>query len=388
MNGLDLMVLALVLLAALGGYRLGFLARTASWIGLALGLFGAARVLPWFFERFSAQGPTNLALLGGLLLLLGALLGQAIGVVVGARLRLSLPDGGWHVADHAAGAAAGVLGVLVAVWMLLPTLADTPGTLAAQTRNSFVARTLDDLLPPAPDTLVALRRLVGEDNFPRVFDAIRPAPDVGPPPGDPGLDAETIARVAPSTVKLTGIACNRVQEGSGFVTAGSDVVVTNAHVVAGIDDVQVERDDGAFLDAFTVAFDPDRDLAVLRVPGLDRLPLPMADAGPGPSGGAFGYPGGAPLRVAPFAIADEVRAIGADIYDERSTERQVLVLAASLQPGDSGSALVDASGTVLGVSFAIAPDDPQVAYALDITEVLPMLDGDLVTPVDTGRCLR
>ena len=282
---------------------------------------------------------------------------------------------------------AGLLGVLVAFWLLLPTMADVPGDLSGQARNSVVARAIDRLFPDAPDTLVALRRLVGEDQFPRVFDAITPAPDLGPPPADPGLDATLVARVAPSTVKISGIACSRFQEGSGFVTLGQDVVVTNAHVVAGEDDPRVERDDGQILPATVVVFDPDRDLAVLRVPGLARVPLPMADGAQGTAGGVFGYPGGAPLRVSPFQVGDEVRALGTDIYDRHQTEREVLILSAGLRPGDSGSALVDGAGNVVGVAFAIAPDNPNVAYALDIVEVQAVLGADLSTEVDTGSCL-
>jgi S1-C subfamily serine protease len=165
-------------------------------------------------------------------------------------------------------------------------------------------------------------------------------------------------------------------------------VVTNAHVVAGQEESEVELTDGTRLDAVVVVFDPGRDLAVLRVPGLNRNPLPIADAGPGASGGVFGYPGGAPLRIQPFQVGDEVRAVGTDIYDRQRSERMVLILASQLRPGDSGSALVDGAGNVIGVAFAIAPDDPNVAYGLDVVELQAVLAGDLATPVETGPCLR
>ncbi len=388
MNLLDLLLCGFVLLAAVGGYRLGFLTRVVSWFGMGLGLFLSARSLPWLFDQLDGQSPSSLLLLAGIVLLLGSMVGQAIGVVVGAQLRVNLPSDEWIVLDRLLGAVAGLLGVVAALWLLLPTMAEIPGTVSEQARNSVLARTVDRLLPDAPDTLVALRRLVGEDQFPRVFDAITPAPDVGPPPADPGIGADVVAAVSPSAVKITGVACNRVQEGSGFVTLGTDVVVTNAHVVAGQDDPRVERDDGQILDARVVVFDPNRDLAVLRVPGLSRNPLPVVDGGEGATGGVFGHPGGAPLRIQPFAVAEEVRAVGTDIYDQQRTEREVLILASSLRPGDSGSPLVDGAGRVVGVAFAIAPDDPNVAYALDVVELQAVLSQDLVTEVDTGPCLR
>lgn len=388
MNLLDLAIVALGVTAMFGGYRLGFLTRTASWVGMALGLWMGARTLPWLVEQFDHEGPASLLLLGGIVLLVASFLGQALGVVVGSRLRVNLPSREWAVADHTFGALAGALGVVIAVWLLLPTMANVPGAFAGQARNSVLARQIDRLFPDAPDALVALRRLVGEDQFPRVFAALRPAPDLGPPPADPGIGADVAAAVSPSTVKVTGVACDRIQEGSGFVTLGADVVVTNAHVVAGQSETQVELTDGSLLDAFVVVFDPGRDLAVLRVPGLGRRPLPIGDGEPGTAGGVFGYPGGAPLRVQPFQVGEEVRAVGTDIYDRVRTEREVLILSSQLRPGDSGSALVDGAGNVVGVAFAIAPDDPNVAYALDVVELQAVLSGDLGSEVPTGPCLR
>jgi len=387
-NLLDLAIVALGVTAMFGGYRLGFLTRTASWVGMALGLWMGARTLPWLVEQFDHEGPASLLLLGGIVLLVASFLGQALGVVVGSRLRVNLPSREWAVADHTFGALAGALGVVIAVWLLLPTMANVPGAFAGQARNSVLARQIDRLFPDAPDALVALRRLVGEDQFPRVFAALRPAPDLGPPPADPGIGADVAAAVSPSTVKVTGVACDRIQEGSGFVTLGADVVVTNAHVVAGQSETQVELTDGSLLDAFVVVFDPGRDLAVLRVPGLGRRPLPIGDGEPGTAGGVFGYPGGAPLRVQPFQVGEEVRAVGTDIYDRVRTEREVLILSSQLRPGDSGSALVDGAGNVVGVAFAIAPDDPNVAYALDVVELQAVLSGDLGSEVPTGPCLR
>lgn len=388
MNFLDVCLIVLALLASSGGYRVGFLTRTVSWLGMAAGLLIAARALPWFVETFSGESPASLVLAAGIVLLLGAFLGQAVGVLVGSRLRFRLPTREARAADHVLGALAGLVGVAVGVWLLLPTMSDTPGFWADQSRNSVISRGIDRTFPPSPDTLVALRRLVGEDQFPQVFEALRPAPDVGPPPGESGLPDQVETAAAAATVKVSGVACNRVQEGTGFVTLGRDVVLTNAHVVAGHQETEVERHDGTVLDATVVVFDPARDLAVLRVPGMDRAPLALGDGAAGDAGGVFGRPGGAPLRVAPFVVGEEVRAVGTDIYDSSRTEREVLILASQLRPGDSGAALVDERGAVVGVAFAIAPDDPDVAYALDTTEIDRVLGGDLDAAADTGPCLR
>jgi S1-C subfamily serine protease len=101
----------------------------------------------------------------------------------------------------------------------------------------------------------------------------------------------------------------------------------------------------------------------------------------------FGHPGGGPLRIAPFEVGDVVNARGFDIYDENRIERDVLIIAAGLRPGDSGSALVDEAGQVVGVAFAIAPDDAGVAYALTTGELREVLAFDLSQTVDPGPCL-
>ena len=104
-------------------------------------------------------------------------------------------------------------------------------------------------------------------------------------------------------------------------------------------------------------------------------------------GAAFGHPQGGPLRAAPFSVGEVTEATGTDIYDRNAATREVLILAADLQPGDSGSALIDPDGDVVGVVFAIAPDRPGVAYALAMSELEAVLAGDLSQPVDTGPCL-
>ncbi len=381
-----MLVLAAAVGAAVGGYRLGFLTRVASWVGMALGVGLAAQVLPAVLRGLEDASPVQLLLVTAGTLLGTAFIGQALGLVVGTRLHATLPGAGIRSLDRGAGAVAGVVGVVIGIWVLLPLMADVPGEFSAQARSSTVAQWVSDRLPDPPDTVDTLRRLVGDDQFPRVFDALERAPDVGPPPTSTNISQAVVDAVVPSTVKVQGVACRRIQEGSGFVAAPG-LVVTNAHVVAGEDETVLQRSDGSEVRAQVVAFDPRRDLAVLRATDLDRPALGRADIDEGGVGAVFGHPGGGPLRAAPFQVGQEVTATGTDIYDRERTQRQVLILASALRPGDSGAALVDANGAVVGVAFAIAPDRPGVSYALDLPELESILAGDLSRPVDTGPCL-
>ena len=387
MNVLDLLLLLFAASAATGGYRLGFVARASSWLGLALGVTLGALLLPEVLPRLEGASDVTIALVAVGTLVGTALIGQAMGLFLGARLHAELPEGAARRTDQVAGGVFGVVGVLVALWILLPTLAHVPGWTAEQARSSRIAREVSDIFPNPPDTLEALRNIVGDDPFPEVFDAMRPAPDVGASPGDSGLSADMITSVTRSTVKVEGEACDRIQEGSGFFVT-PQLVVTNAHVVAGEDDTEVELADGDTVDATVVAFDPQRDLAVLRIAdNLGIAPLPLRDAEQGDTGGVFGHPGGGPLEISPFRVSDQIPAVGRNIYDQGQTRREVLVLASELRPGDSGSALVDPEGRVVGVAFAVAPDKPGVAYALAIEELEAVLNGDLSRPRDTGGCL-
>jgi S1-C subfamily serine protease len=392
MNLLDLVIIVACISAVVGGYRLGFVARAASWVGMAAGLFLAARFLPNVIDAINSGDPRSRLLLAVAILLGGAFVGQALGLVAGTQLHRVIPLGPLRVVDRSVGSVLGLVGVVVALWLLLPSMADVPGWPAQEARQSSIARLVDRSLPPPPNTIEALRRLVGDNNFPRVFEALQPAQNAGSPPTASPLSAVLEGQVAASTVKVTGNACGREQDGSGFAVLNGNLVITNAHVVAGEPPGQtwVRRDsDGRLLPAVVEVYDPNRDLAVLGVRGLAMPPLGLATGSTGQSGAVFGHPGGVnQLVIAPASVYQEVNAQGRDLYDTHSTSRDVFILAAALQPGDSGGALVNPSGLVIGVAFAIAPDRTNTAYALTSSE----MQGVLAVPraplgVSTEACV-
>ena len=181
--------------------------------------------------------------------------------------------------------------------------------------------------------------------------------------------------------------CGGIHEGSGFVVE-AELVATNAHVVAGSESLEVVLDDGGSrLAAELVAIDTGTDLALLRVPGLSRRPLPLGTAEDGTEAAVFGHPGGQDeLRIAPAVVADHQVALGRDIYDRNVASREILILAADVRRGDSGSAVVDPSGRVVGVLFAVAPDRPATAYALDVAELRRLLDDPRDPSTSSGAC--
>jgi len=388
MNVFDLVIAVVVVGATVGGYRVGLLARVAGWIGWILGLVVAASFSHRVLDLVHSPDPQVKLLMAVGIFLLVASLGAALGEMVGFRVRSLLPLGGLRTADHVGGAFAGAFGVLVVLWLLLPTLSDVPGEVSRQVRNSRVAQAIDSAAPRAPGPLQDLRQQVADANFPEVFSRLRPAPSTGSPPVATALASDLVSRVIDSTVRVTGQACGRVLSGSGFAV-GDETIVTNAHVLAGVDRPSVIRPDGRRLSATVVTFDSDRDLAILVVPGLDQSPLPVGTAEIGSDGAVFGHPGGQEeVEVSPARIETALSALGRDLYGETTIRRDIFILAAQLEPGDSGGALGDTEGEVVGVAFATAPDQPGTAYALTSGELGAVLDQPRSDGADTGPCLR
>jgi len=387
-NQLDVVVSVAAAAAVLGGWRLGFLARVFSWLGLGVGLYLGSRVVPTAVAAMDDPDQTTRLVLAVVVILGGAFVGQAIGLMAGMRIHRVLPMGPIRLVDRSVGGVLGAVGVVASFWFfVMPWFQDIPGWPSEQARSSELARVIDRFAPERPDHLQALRRLVGGNAFPQVFEGATRSPETGPPPRETGFAAGVQERVSASTVKVVGEACKRIQEGSGFA-AENDLVVTNAHVVAGMRDPSVVRNDGRRLAAKLVLFDSDRDLALLRVRGLKQSPLPVANAKAGDRGAVFGHPNGQDeLRVAPANISQQVTARGRDLYDAHRTDRDVFILAATLRPGDSGGALTNLAGQVIGVAFAIAPDAPGTSYALTTKELRIALSAPRQEQ-SSGSCLR
>ncbi len=388
MNALDAVVVVAALAAGIGGWRFGFVARLLAWAGVALGLMIGIRFVPGVVTAFGGTAADDRVTVALLFLVLVATLGQGVGLAVGALVHRIRPEvRGLPSWDRAAGAALGVLGVLTLLWMTIPSLATAQGWPARAARGSTVVHWIDNYAPEQPSRFAAWGRVISEAPYPTVLGELDDPPDPGPPPKTlipPDVDR----RVRASIVKVRGNACDQTQEGTGWV-AKPNFVVTNAHVVAGERSKTVIDVNDREHRARVVAFDPERDVAVLYVPELDALPLQLAEGHERQNAAVYGHPGGGQLRVAGARIAKEINAEGKDIYNVRGgVVRNVYLLAAQLRPGDSGAPLVDRQGRVLGVAFAIDPGYSNRAYAITNNEVQPVLDKlPQYRAEPTGGCL-
>lgn len=386
MNALDLAVVFAIVIAAIFGYRLGFVARALSWAGLAGALVIAISLIPDLMSALATTPPRG-RLVAVLAFVLGlGLLGQALGLAAGALLHARLPSvNAIQRSDRIAGAAVGGFGVVILLWLILPALTSAPGWPARAAQGSQIASTIEQVAPEPPKSLRELGRMVAEAPYPQVFSPDAGPADVGTPP-QAVLPAAVDARVRAAVVRVEGRACDQIQDGTGFVVRPG-LVATNAHVVAGEPSTFVFLPNGDKVAVRVVRFDPRRDLAILAVDNLRLAPLSIGQGQAGLVGAVYGHPGGGDLRAAPARIAEEIDARGTDIYRTTPTSRDVFVLAAQLAPGDSGAPLVDQAGRVLGVAFAIDPGRDGTAYALTSTELDHALAAISGGTADTGSCL-
>lgn len=385
---LDLLIVAAAVMAAVGGYRLGFVGRVISWIGLGLGFYVAVVILPPIIRQLQQSSPTELVVVALVILVGGAMVGQAIGLLAGSRLHYLLPFGPLRSVDRAVGAVVGAAGIFAVLWLLVPSLAAVPGWPAQEASSSAISRWVSRDFPRPPNALEVLRRLVGS-NAPEVFSVLQPGIASGPPPAGIPLTQGVASAVQASTVKVEGQACDEILEGSGF-TVATGLVMTNAHVVAGEPSGQtsVLLPSGQTLQARVVMFDPRIDLALLSVKELSEAPLTLSTAQTDQLGAVFGHPNGQdPVAISPARVSQSEVAEGRDLYDQHNIKRDILVLAAALAHGDSGGPLVSTAGQVIGVAFAISADQPNVSYALATNEVDAALGEPRSTSTSTGPCL-
>jgi len=390
-NWVDALVLVMALAAVVAGARQGMVTALASLAGVFLGLLLGFKIAPLLVEQF-ASPVTKVAFTLAVLVLMVAL-GETLGVFVGRAVRDRMHIESVRKVDSALGTVVMGLAVLVVAWLVALPLSSAgfPG-LAAAVRGSAVLGTVDRVMPDSARRLpTELRRQLHSTGFPDVLSPFSQTPLVEVDPPDPALQASPVVRrLQPSVLKVRGRAssCGRALEGTGFVVA-PDRVLTNAHVVAGTDDVGVETARG-LRPGTVVLYDPDTDIAVIAVPGLGAEPLRFApeDATSGASAIVLGYPLDGPYQAAEARVRERIELRGPDIYDAHTVQRDVYTIRAMVRSGNSGGPLVDPDGRVLGVVFGAAVDDDDTGFVLTADEVADDLAAAPTrsSPVGTGDC--
>ncbi|HEY5985747.1 MAG TPA: MarP family serine protease [Streptosporangiaceae bacterium] len=372
---LDLILIALAAAFAVAGYRQGFIIGA---LGLA-GFLGGAAVGAIFspqIARAVADGTPQQALVAIVVVFLAAVSGQLIASMIGTAMSSRLTWRPAALADAAGGALVSVVSVLLIAWFIGSAVASAPfPSVARQVNRSAVLKWVDTMMPQAAHTMFSdFRQLLARGPYTQVFGALGAEGALSVrPPSSSVLDSPALTRDRRSIVKITGNAsyCRESLEGSGFVYARG-YVLTNAHVVAAVTEgPSVSLDGGATLPAQVVLFDPQRDVAVLRVPALRARPLSFNfHASTGDNAIVAGFPQNHPFTAVPARIGGELQANAPNIYSTVYVTRDIYSLRAQVRPGNSGGPLLAPNGDVYGIVFAASVDSPNTGYALTANEVI------------------
>jgi S1-C subfamily serine protease len=384
---IDLLIIAMAAAGIYRGRGSGFLRQFLS----AAGFFGGLFLGRWLAPHLVSLGQTieDKTILTILTIIGVGLVGLSLGEYAALHFKHRLLQKRLNKLDNGLGSVLGVVAAVLSVWLLASLVVSLPANaLKSQVQQSKIVAELNRLLPPAPQVLTDLARLIDPNGFPDVFIGNEPIPRGNINLPSLGDFAAAVNADKDSVVRLRGQGCGGIVSGSGFVVR-SNMVVTNAHVVAGIATPFVQDVNGTHRGT-VIWFDPDLDLAVLRVNGLAGKPLTIAGsaAGDGTPAAVLGYPGGGNFSAGPAAVIDQILARGRDIYGRGLTIRSIYEVQADVVPGNSGGPLIAQDGTVLGLVFAESTSYQHVAYALTPSKINTEVGqaAGQSQPTGTGQC--
>jgi len=381
MATLDLLIALFVFLAVLRGARTGFLAGVFSLVGVVVGASVGSRIAPSLMPQ--SENPLYGAGITLASILAFAVLGEVVARSIGGSLRNRLPNPASEALDGLGGAVLGLALSLVLVWAMGIFALQSPPPLGLQpaVRESGILQALNQRMPSELLTQ-AVAKL--EPPLPNIRG---PEPEVAAPDGSIAADPEVQA-AGGRTVRVSGVACGYGVEGSGWVAA-RNLVVTNAHVVAGEAATRVQPGGtGSSLTAEVVLFDERNDVAILRVEGLGLDPLPLAAPRLGEEAAVIGFPENGPLAVQPARTGETKRVRSGDAYNEGLVERVVTSFRVYVRPGNSGGPAVNAEGEVVSTIFASRTDSNRAGYGIpsQIVQRHLQLAAERDAPVSTGEC--
>ncbi len=392
MNLADVLILIFFITALMRGVELGLVRQAGSTLGLVSGLFIGAFIQGKVIHLVHTPGSKALL---ALVVIVGtvtifAILGEYVGAALKLRL-IKTKVRGLDKADRVIGSAVSGATLLLIIWLAASIFASAPsGWLQGQLKNSVVIAQLSKSLPSTPNVVARLGHLIDPNSFPEVFTGLEPKIDTDQPLPSIGELDPAVAKVRASVVKVQGQGCGGISQGSGFV-ADPGLVITNAHVIAGVAEPLVIDGQGTHRTT-VIGFDPNLDIAVLRVNNLAGAPLQFESSiqPDGTSGATVGYPGGGDLTADPAAVIESFKALGRNIYNQGETAREVYSIKGNVHPGSSGGPLIDKDGDVIGVIFAESTSYEGVGYALVSDEVVQDLNlaKDRGTVVGTGGCTQ
>ncbi len=382
MNIVDVLIILLIIGTVVRGFEVGLVRQAGSLIGLIGGLIAGTFLASWIASS---------AAISLLVIMFTLIACVAAGELLSTRLRQTLKWKPVHRLDQILGGFMGVVACLALVWFgsALVSGIQSPG-LQRDIRDSRIIIWLDSNLPPVTDTLARITTLFEGISLPGL-DVARETTLDASEATLPSLDefSSVISAATPALARIEGRSCQGLGTGSGFVVQPG-IVVTNAHVVAGMTRPYLKDSEGRRLSAQVIGFNPELDIAVLSTDRSLNRTLATADGvvSIGTDALVMGFPGGGDLTNTPAVVLERFTALGTDIYGSGSTARDVYALKAAVREGNSGGPLLDQEGVVIGVIFARSLSSDDVGYALTMPAVQTAISSALASPSagQSARC--
>jgi S1-C subfamily serine protease len=364
MNWVDVLIVALVIVAAIRGWFQGAIRQVLGWVGLIVGFYVGIQIAPSLSATITHSSARPVLAL--VIVVVFAYAGHFLGHFLGASIRRTVKMVKLGLVDSGAGVAVAVAGALITCWLVAALLVATSwSTVASGIQGSRIVKALDSSLPTVPSAEARLQTMLRNADFPSVFASIV-SPTIPSSGRAPKLGKNTLSpRSSTEIVKVLAMGCTDTHQGTGFFIA-THLVVTNAHVVAGASSVTVG---GAV--AQVALFDPINDIALLRVASLtSSAPLTFAASVPSSGAGAdvIGFPLDGTRTISPSIISGQITAESRDIYSQQTYQRTLLVVYSNIQPGSSGSPVL-VGGAVTGVVFSKSLTQSETAYAIPAATV-------------------
>lgn len=389
----DLCIAVAVCLSVYLGWRQGAFASVLSMVGVLAGLICGAAIAPLMMSLTEHVALRFLLALGVMVMLVGV--GNLIGGALGANVREQMKWRQSLVLDSIAGAMFQAFATLTVLWLVsIPVVTGLPGPLAQGIQSSRVLGFVDRAVPTKLGEFPAkISAMLSDSGLPPLISPFNRHDNIAV--AAPAIEVEDVAlieRLRPAVVHVVGSAptCAKRLMGSGFVVDNSHVI-TNAHVVAGTDEVSLESVVGTF-PAEVVFYDPQLDIAVLHAKDMNIPPLPWATrpAASGQDAVVMGFPAGGPFEAAPARVRESLLISGTDIYAQGRIEREAYTVRGTIRQGNSGGPMINLQGEVIGVVFgADAHQNSDIGYALTAESVQAAI-GDLsalTQPVGTKECI-
>lgn len=385
---LDFVLILFFVVYFFSGLRQGFFVALGSIAGFVLGAFAAVYITPWVISQVT----NSWYIIAAVISVVGCIvIGQWIGFLLGRTVRNIFDTTRLRGIERVAGAIlkmAMVALVILALALTLRPLAIAPINLA-MSDSKIVSGILKFAPQSLEDEIASIRtQVTGTGVIPEVQQRLFPTQEA---PTEQLANSD-LDQARQSVVQILGSAeqCGYTSEGSGFVI-GTDTVVTNAHVVAGVENPVIEDADGNSYSATTVYFDATEDIAVLHVANLPVSALNIGGTMPAGSDVVFmGYPKGGPFQSRPATVQGlgYTQTIDAET-GSANPSRLVYQLAAQVEQGNSGGPVLDEHGNVVGIIFAKATEG-QVGYAIPASVLEDALaqNGGSTSTVDTGQCVQ